>query len=235
MKALEHKRLNMWKSRVSLIKKARALISQKAFSEAAVSYEKYLRVVEMAYALKPGELTPEHLKNSGRQQELTIIASVYWDLIRIYDTSKRYGDRQIKAADKLCEFCPFTPIHANIINKAKIFQRTAKNPAVIRKFVKKANNESGPCFIATAAFNDPYAPVVIQLKIIRDQLLKPTSLGRKSILIYYRFSPSVAQFLHRFPALKVVVRLPLRILAGSLTLVFGLGKYGKIWHSKKSV
>src|ERR1700754_2995890 len=78
--AREKNKMVMWKNRVHLIKNARSLMNQKAYSEAAVQYEKYLRVLEMVYSLKKGELSPKVFNNSTRSKELTVIASVYWDL-----------------------------------------------------------------------------------------------------------------------------------------------------------
>src|SRR4051794_11849189 len=40
--AREKNKMVMWKNRVHLIKQARGLMAQKAYSEAAVQYEKYL-------------------------------------------------------------------------------------------------------------------------------------------------------------------------------------------------
>src|ERR1035437_489749 len=54
----EKNKMLVWKNRVHLIKNARILINQKAYSEAAVQYEKYLRVLEVVYNLKKGELSP---------------------------------------------------------------------------------------------------------------------------------------------------------------------------------
>src|SRR5206468_2310358 len=87
----EKNKMLMWKNRVHLIKNARNLMNQKAYSEAAVQYEKYLRVLEVVYTLGKGELTPAVFNNSTRSKELTVVASVYWDLMRIYDTNPRYA------------------------------------------------------------------------------------------------------------------------------------------------
>ncbi len=142
----------MWKNRVHLIKNARNLMTQKAYSEAAVQYEKYLRVLEVVHGKKKGELAPSIFNNSTRSKELTVVASVYWDLMRIYDTSPRYGDRMASSARKCAEFLPFSTIYPDIVKKAEQFSRSAKNPAVMRQFLKMVKSRRGPCFIADAAF-----------------------------------------------------------------------------------
>ena len=48
-KAKEQHRLQLWKSRVSLVKNGRQLMNQKMYSEAAVAYEKYLKILEIVF------------------------------------------------------------------------------------------------------------------------------------------------------------------------------------------
>lgn len=208
-KAKEQKKVMLWKSRVNLIKKARQCMQEKAFSDSAVAYEKYLKVLEIVFDAKPGELTPEHFKDSAKTQELTIVASVYWDLLRIYDTSEKYGERQALAAQKLALFLKFTPIFPDILRKADSFQKTAKNPAVIKAFLKAADAEKGRCFIATAAF-DYNSPEVQVLSFFRDQYLLKSILGKIFVICYYTVSPPIAQFLDKNPSLKPFVRKSLR-------------------------
>ena len=73
-------------------------MNDKMFSDAAVNYEKYIKVLEVVFDCKAGELAPEMFKDSARTQELTVVTSVFWDLLRIYDTSSKYGDRMQRAA-----------------------------------------------------------------------------------------------------------------------------------------
>jgi len=209
-KAKEQKRMMLWKSRVNLIKKARQCMGDKMFSDAAVAYEKYLRVLEVVFDAKPGELSPEHFKDSARTQELTIVASVYWDLLRIYDTSERYGERQMQAATKLAGFLKFTPILPDIVRKADVFLKTAKNPAVIKQFIKMANEDKGRCFIATSAFETNHAPEVRFLCDFRDNHLRKHLAGNVFIFLYYKISPPFARILDRLPGLKPTVRAILR-------------------------
>lgn len=205
-KAKEQRKLMMWKSRVSLIKKARSLMREKAYADSAIAYEKYLKVLETVYDVKTNELTPEHLKNTARTQELTVVASVYWDLLRIYDTSEKYATRMDTAAKKLAEFLPLTPLYPDIVKKAESFQKIAKRAHVVKAFLKNVNEEKGRCFIATSAFDSPFAPEVINLRIWRDTQLKQKLIGRLFIKVYYQCSPFVARWLDRHPQYKANVR-----------------------------
>lgn len=212
-KAREQHRLHLWKSRVSLIKKARQCMSLKQYSEAAIAYEKYLKILDIVFEVKKGEtLRPEAFKESARTTELTVVASVYWDLLRIYDINERYEDRMNKCARQLAMFIQFTPIYPDIIRKAELFKKTAKNPNIVKQFLKMANKQRARCFIATAAFDSPTAYEVIELRIFRDSVLSQTPLGRKFIVFYYRYSPSFAEFLDKHTYLKPSIRAGLRLL-----------------------
>mgnify|MGYP006909106411 CR=1 FL=1 len=65
-KAKEQNMVMRLKGRVNLLKQGRQLMQQKAFAEAAVCYEKYLRVLELVYNLEKGELTPDIFNKSTR-------------------------------------------------------------------------------------------------------------------------------------------------------------------------
>lgn len=208
-KAKERKKLDLWNSRVGLIKKARHSMQEKAFSEAAVAYEKYIKVLEVVFGAESGELKPEQFKDAARTQELTIVASVYWDLLRIYDTSTKYSDRQAMAAKKLAQFLRYTPIFPDILRKAQAFSRTAKNRNAIKTFLKAADESRGRCFIATSAFGSTSREVQI-LSNFRDQNLAHSPWGRAFILTYYKLSPMAAQYLDNHPQFKPLVRRSLR-------------------------
>jgi hypothetical protein len=214
-KAKEQKKLMLWKSRVNLIKKARQSMQDKAFSDAAVAYEKYIKVLEVVFDAKKGELTPELFKDSARTQELTVVASVYWDLLRIYDTSPKYGERQITAAKKLSQFLRFTPILPDILRKAESFQKTAKNPAAIKAFLKMASENKGRCFIATAAFQY-HSPEVEALTMFRDRILLQSVMGRFLVFLYYKTSPPIARFLDTNKAFQAPIRFVLRQIVSLL-------------------
>jgi hypothetical protein len=212
-KAREQHRLQLWKSRVSLVKNGRSMMAQKMYSEAAVAYEKYLKILEIVFAVKKGQhLTPEHFKDSARTEELTVVTSVYWDLMRIYDTSSRYGERQAIAAKQLALFVRYTPIFPDIIKKAEAHYRQAKNPGVFKSFLKSASDERPRCFVATSAFDSPFAIEVQLLRHFRDTKLRQTQAGQNFIQYYYRYSPSLAEFLDKNSYLKPLVRFALRVL-----------------------
>lgn len=208
--AKEQNRLMLWRNRVGLIRQAKQNLAQKNFADAAVSFEKYLRVLEIVYDLKAGGLKPDLFRGASKSQELTVITSVYWDLMRVYDSSSNYADRQMKAAEKLAEFARFTPIYGHIMKKAEVQSRVAKNSAAFRHFLKLSNAKRPRCFIATSAFDSYTDETVMQLCELRDQRLKRTRWGRKFIYLYYRLSPRLASHLDRHESLKPAARLILK-------------------------
>jgi len=62
------------------------------------------------------------------------------------------------------------------------------------------------CFIATAAYGTPMAEEIQILRDFRDEYLLANPLGQALVDIYYRTSPSVAEFIAEHPGLKPVVR-----------------------------
>ncbi len=205
-KAKEQNRLMLWRNRVALVKQGKQQLQQKAYSDAAVSYEKYLRILELVYEKEVGELTPELFRNSARSKELTVITSVYWDLMRIYDSSAKFNDRQMKVAIKLADFARFTKIFPTIMKNAEAQVRQARNPAAYKKFIQVAQQKSPRCFIATAAFDHEITPTIVSLTNFRDEVLQTHLFGRGFIKFYYLISPSIAQFLDEHPALKPPAR-----------------------------
>lgn len=71
---------------------------------------------------------------------------------------------------------------------------------------QKERQESGGCFVATAAYGDYNAPEVIFLRLFRDKSLSRTTLGRGFIKTYYIVSPPVASVIAKSESLRKIVR-----------------------------
>lgn len=215
--AKEQNRLMLWRNRVALVKKAKNHLAQREWAESAIFFEKYLRVLELVYDKKQGELSPDLFSTESRKQEMTVVASVYWDLMRIYDQSPRYKDRQIAASLKLSEFIRFTPIYGHVIRKAESLARTAKSPDVFRNFLKSSNKSRPRCFVASAAFEGAPSPTIDILRVYRDRVLRRHPVGRRLTRIYYRVSPPIARLIDRGPEfIRAALRFLLRHLANHI-------------------
>lgn len=64
----------------------------------------------------------------------------------------------------------------------------------------------GGCFIATACYGTPMADEVILLKEFRDRDLLSNPVGKTFVRAYYKFSPSIADFINKTPLLKKIIR-----------------------------
>jgi hypothetical protein len=65
---------------------------------------------------------------------------------------------------------------------------------------------SGLCFIATAVYGNNMAPEVVTLRKFRDNVLKKNKLGRSFIVLYYKHSPPVAEWMKKKPTISSIVR-----------------------------
>jgi hypothetical protein len=75
------------------------------------------------------------------------------------------------------------------------------------------------CFIATAVFDSESHPYVNILRDFRDQYLMPNDVGRSFVNLYYRYSPSLADFISKHKLLRYTVRkslLPLIAFCGTV-------------------
>ncbi len=210
-RAREKNKQMLWKSRVNLIRQARAKMGDKLYTDAAVAYEKYLRVVEMAYDKPKGTLDPDVFGSTVKSKEITVIATVYWDLMRIYDSHPNYRNKMAFSAQKLKQFLPFSRVYNDISKKATLFLPKSNNQDIVRQLLKDVKANKPRCFIATAAFEAPMAEEVQFLRAFRDQQLSNHCLGRLFICIYYKISPSVAYIIEKSSLLRKLSRYFLRL------------------------
>lgn len=67
------------------------------------------------------------------------------------------------------------------------------------------NNTGGGCFIVTATFNSPYAPIVNEYRKFRDDFLLTNKFGQSLIKFYYHVGPYWAAKINKHPTSKKVL------------------------------
>lgn len=83
-----------------------------------------------------------------------------------------------------------------------------QSPDVIinnNSFQKQKQSDSS-CFIATAVYDSPIAPEVMELKKFRDDFLLVNSIGKSFVRFYYWVSPSIAVLIAKSTITKNIVR-----------------------------
>jgi hypothetical protein len=82
-----------------------------------------------------------------------------------------------------------------------------------------SDGTSGGCFIATAAYGSYLDPHVKTLRDFRDELLIPSSFGRRLVHLYYRYSPPIANRVGQNRSLRFLARQALLPVAGMSSLL----------------
>lgn len=209
----------LWKARTNLVKQGHIALQRGDYSEAAQCYEKYIKVLQLAVE-KPNRRDLDPSQFHDHPKEITILCSVLWDLMMIYDANAKFHQRHLETADLLAKFVRFSPIYNSIVRKAEKEARKAKNPPAFKHFLKLCDAHASRCFIANETFGSRVDPTVVALCHFRDQHLKQHPFGRAFVRLYYRNSPYFASMLRNHPSLKVVLKPFLRTIAFFVSKVF---------------
>lgn len=186
----ENYKKNLWKNRLTLLRQARNQVMLKNHADAAVCYEKYLRIIEIVFEKQRKDIKPEFFKDNPR--EVSLIVGALWGLVEIYDLHEKYAAKQEDFATKLGELVSFTNLFTSIIKTASVKKKIARNPRAYKILLKSANVKTGNCFIASIAFESRNDPTLVILRSFRNQVLATNTIGRLFIRLYYRWSPGLA-------------------------------------------
>lgn len=213
-------RKSLWKNRLILVKQARSHLILKNHAEAAICYEKYLRIIEFVFEQKRASFRPEMFRDKPR--EVTLIVGALWALVEIYDLHPTYARKQEECAAKLGELVSYTNLFTSVVKIASAKKNAARNPRAYRALLKAANIRTGNCFIASIAFESRNDPTLQLLRAFRNQVLATNTTGKSFIRFYYRWSPALANRLQHHKWVKTTLRKVLPPFALCLKRVFSL-------------
>lgn len=94
---------------------------------------------------------------------------------------------------------PSIPKASSLTKKEKPIYKSSKNEAPTK-------NTTGPCYLATLCYEDPYAIEVCTFRDFRDATLDKSKLGRLLIARYYRIAPKLTIKLERQKVLNQAIR-----------------------------
>jgi Tol biopolymer transport system component len=89
--------------------------------------------------------------------------------------------------------------------------------------VSSGDDDGGGCFIATAAYGSSLEPHVMTLRQFRDEYLLTNKLGIKFVDIYYKYSPSIANFIAEHNSLRSATRIGIAPFVGFSLLAINFG------------
>jgi hypothetical protein len=93
-------------------------------------------------------------------------------------------------------------------------------------FSVSSSNGSASCFIATSIYRNHNHPHVQLLRKFRDQYLSANGIGRILLMMYYRWSPTIASFVGQWRPIETLVRVTLLPIISFAALVSKMYTYG---------
>jgi hypothetical protein len=111
---------------------------------------------------------------------------------------------------------------ANANAPSTTFSMPDQDVTVVATFRISQTDVGNPCFIATAAYGSDTAEEIEILREFRDVVLLPNSLGAEFVSLYYRTSPTIAEFISLHEVLRTAVRLGLNPIIAVLNCSYSL-------------
>jgi hypothetical protein len=133
------------------------------------------------------------------------------------------------SVDQLWNSLTSTAIYMDYMNNPNIYGAGLLNlniNAPIPSIISTATGGGGGgggCFIATAAYGSYTEPSVRILREMRDRFLLKSSIGKNLINLYYKYSPTLADFITNHDNIKILVRLGLLPIVGISWLTLKTG------------
>lgn len=200
--------------RIQLAKQGRTAYEAKNHVDAIAIYQRFLEITARSRNVDIDALHPKLFPEAERIAESLLIASICFDMAKMYDQVDNAGRERstyLRLVVMFSHGMKFQKMMADNLVKFVAYTAGIRHPDEF-KAAGKTLEKDGRCFIATVAFESPAAREVQCLREFRDAYLVTNSLGRYVTESYYFISPPIAQLLDKSSLLRIGTRALLRVL-----------------------
>lgn len=192
----------LYRTRLTHLKKAQALVKDDRMALAVDSYTKYLGILALYFDTTEDRLSPTLFDPEKDVTELLLISHAYWDLAKAFDRSPNLQRECLRCLEQFVKFSigfKYQHVNAQIIRKFNN-KKQAHNPKAFEAAYHKIQIHSKRCYVASMCFGefDERTETLRHFKMA----IAPYELGKDFIDFYYRFSPSLVTFFEKNILLK---------------------------------
>lgn len=186
-------------------------------------YREYLQSLATFYGATEKSLQPKHFDDNPHSlTEMLLVSHVYWDLARCFDLTNQHRAESQKYLDQFVLFSSgykYQHVNAQMVKKF-IRRRKAHNLASFEEAYNKIYVKPKGCYVASLCFDTDH-PLVNDLRTFRG-IISKYDMGKSFIDQYYRFSPTLVDYLNHRPLLRTLFTFTTRPLLR--TFVFAIKK-----------
>lgn len=208
--------------RITIAREGRTHIERRNYAAAMNSYRRFLSITAKSFQVEVEDISPALFEQKNRIAESLIVSSIFFDLLKMLDkldspTAREERRLYHKLFLRFTKGMPFQHFAAENIRKHLVYSNSIVNKAEFWT-TYRAIVGSSFCIVATWAFDSNSAAEVARLRQFRDEILRPTQLGRAFTRMYYRHGHRAAEMLAKIPGAQSFFRVALRNFAAFLDL-----------------
>ena len=195
----------LYRTRLTHLKRAQALVKDDKMAQAVDSYTKYLGILALYFDLPEEKLSPTLFDAEKDLTELLLISHAYWDLAKAFDRSPNLQRDCLRCLDQFVRFSigfKYQHVNAQIVRKFNN-KKLAHNPKAFEMAYRRIQISGKKCYIATMCFGENH-PKTNELRVFKRHISK-YNLGLDFIDFYYYHSPRVVEFFENNLFLKNTV------------------------------
>lgn len=194
--------VELYRTRLTHLKRAQALVKDDRMAQAVDSYTKYLGILALYFDTTEDKLSPGLFDPEKDVTELLLISHAYWDLSKAFDRSPNLQRECLRCLEQFVKFSigfKYQHVNAQIIRKFNN-KKQAHNPKAFESAYQRIQISSKKCYVATMCFGfeDERTEVLRHFKL----KIAPYESGKDFIDFYYRVSPALTTFLTHRPIVR---------------------------------